>query len=602
MAPFTIEFQPIGIRLVCQEPLTALEAARQLNIPLRADCGGNGICGKCIIQVDNNFSDKPTKVELHHLSENQIVQNYRLACETIIAHNTQITIPPASLYSQQVLQTEGEPSKYSFDPFIRNIFVEIPLPSLHDVRSDIQRLLDCLKNNTSQNLTVQKHSIYQDFPQKARKANWKLNVLTHGDEIIHIAPKIPEPILGIALDVGSTKIAGYLLDLQNGELLAAKGVPNPQISFGEDIMARIDAAVTDQSVAKVLHQKTLDVINDMVRQLCDTVNQQTDSIFGYCLVGNTAMHHFLLDLPVHSLAVSPFVPVMNSPFELEIESFSLNGNSAAKVFFPPPIAGFVGSDHLAFLLSAEFGESPNTRLAIDIGTNTEIALQSDGRIVSCSTASGPAFEGAHIQYGMRAGPGAIEHIHINDESLNLDIIGDGNAIGICGSGILDAIAEFYQNGIINERGRLDKTHARVKLNKDGKPYFILQNADKDKIEITISQNDIDQILLAKGAIRAGIEILMDVLHVNHKEIEEVVIAGAFGSYMEPEHAKRIGMIPNITFQKIRSVGNAAGVGARMMLLSASARQKAFDLAKIIEYVELTVYPDFALFFANGIRF
>jgi uncharacterized 2Fe-2S/4Fe-4S cluster protein (DUF4445 family) len=311
------------------------------------------------------------------------------------------------------------------------------------------------------------------------------------------------------------------------------------------------------------------------------------------------MHHFLLNLPIESLAFSPFVPVASDslyPLASELELLSMPGSC---VYMPSIIAGFVGSDHLAFLLSEGFGNDKRVRLGIDIGTNTEIALQKNGRVVSVSTASGPAFEGAHIRYGMRAGQGAIEHINMDHHgNVNIHVIGNRNPLGICGSGILDALSEMRRLGILNSRGRLDKSARGVLIDDQGKPYFIIAESEK---QIILSQADIDQILLAKGAIRAGIDVLMNYLEVKPGDIEEVLIAGAFGSYMDPQQAIRIGMLPDIPLSCIRAVGNAAGAGARMMLVSKTERQKAEKLVRIIEYLELTVYPEFPLFFAHGIQ-
>jgi uncharacterized 2Fe-2S/4Fe-4S cluster protein (DUF4445 family) len=263
------------------------------------------------------------------------------------------------------------------------------------------------------------------------------------------------------------------------------------------------------------------------------------------------------------------------------------------------IAGFVGSDHLAFLLAEGFGEDQRTRLGIDIGTNTEIALQKGGEIVSVSTASGPAFEGAHIRFGMRAAPGAIEHVTLdNTGSAEIQVIGNQEAIGICGSGILDAVAEMRRIGLLNSRGRMVREFPGVRLDGNGKPYIQLSQGSQP---VTLSQNDVDQILLAKGAIRAGIDILLDHLNVKPDEIEEVIIAGAFGTFMLPEHAMRIGMLPEVGLNKVQAVGNAAGAGARMMLISKSARIKAEALARQIRYLELTVYPEFPMFYARGIQ-
>jgi uncharacterized 2Fe-2S/4Fe-4S cluster protein (DUF4445 family) len=308
----------------------------------------------------------------------------------------------------------------------------------------------------------------------------------------------------------------------------------------------------------------------------------------------------LLGLPTASLAVSPFVPVTGQAIDLPASEIGFCFAPGARIHFPAPIAGFVGSDHLALLLAEGFGEDERVRLGIDIGTNTEIALQARGRIVSCSTASGPAFEGAHISHGMRAAPGAIERIRIDGNGhTECEVIGGAAPIGICGSGILDALAELYRNGQINPRGRMQAASPGIQRSREGNLYFCLAGGQDGQHEIAVTQGDIDQLLLAKGAIRAGMEILMAYLGVSPEEVDEVVLAGAFGTYLDPVNAIRIGLLPEISLSRIHAVGNAAGAGARWMLVSGEARERAVQLARKVEYLELTIYPGFSRYFAKG---
>jgi uncharacterized 2Fe-2S/4Fe-4S cluster protein (DUF4445 family) len=377
---------------------------------------------------------------------------------------------------------------------------------------------------------------------------------------------------------------------------------NPQISYGEDVMSRLAAAMADQADAVRMQETVVKAVNDVARELCATVKLEARHLLDLCLVGNTAMHHLLLGLPVRPLALSPFVSATSSPLEVDAAILGLDAAPGAHAYLPPPIAGFVGSDHIAVLLAAGFGEDNRTRLAIDIGTNTEIALQMGRRIVSCSTASGPAFEGAHISHGMRAAPGAIQRVTITAEGVvKSDVIGGSPAAGICGSGVLDAIAEMRAAGIINERGRIVKGRPGVRLQRDGLPEFLLAAGSEGQQDVTITQQDIDQILLAKGAIRAGIDIVMTHLNVKPQDIEMIDIAGAFGSYLDPRNAVRIGLLPRVPLKRIRAIGNAAGAGARMMLASTDARQRAASLVKQVEYLEVTVYPGFTKYLAGGMR-
>jgi uncharacterized 2Fe-2S/4Fe-4S cluster protein (DUF4445 family) len=593
---FTVEFQPSGLRLILDEPTTLLDAARQAGVLMRADCGGKGICGKCRIQLLSDLGDYPAaKADISRLDQGSIDAGFRLACETIAQKDIKVFIPPDSIIEGQILQVDGWPHDVEVNSSVNRITVTLKPAQLNDLRSDMARVKDFLNlNDLAADLNVLK-----EIPRILRQNQWSADLVIREQRIISIVKPGQEKLIGLAVDVGSTKLACYLMDLESGELLAARGTPNPQIAYGEDIMARIAHALQSEQNAKRLQTILFDAINQTSQVLAEEVGLETDSIVDVCMVGNTAMHHLFLHVPVDSLAVSPFVPAFNEaiyPSAVELDMTAMHGSG---IYTPPVIAGFVGSDHLAFLLAEGFGEDQRVRLGIDIGTNTEIALQKGNEIVSVSTASGPAFEGAHIRFGMRAAPAAIEHVTLDSRgSAEIQVIGNLVPIGICGSGILDAVAEMRRVGMLNPRGRMVRDFPGVHLDGDGKPYIQLTEGSHI---VTLSQKDVDQILLAKGAIRAGIDILMDHLNVKPAEIEEVVIAGAFGTFMLPEHAMRIGMLPQIPMEKVQAVGNAAGAGARMMLISKSARAKAESLARQIRYLELTVYPEFPMFYARGIQ-
>lgn len=593
---FTIEFQPNGYRLDSTHPINALDAVRQAGINLTAVCGGEGICGKCVIQLLSALDNyAPKEIERKYLAPEKLAQGYRFACRTSLDRDIKIYIPAESTIEDQITQTDGGENNQTTHPAVQQSELKLPGAHLKDLTSDFSRV----KAGLDDKHLIAGLEVLRIIPSILRKNNWKVNLWTRGNQVFHAAPAYnPHPV-GLAVDVGSTKIACYLIDLTNGKTLTAKGTPNPQIAYGEDIMARLGYAMQGSKQSGTLTQITINTINHTAEKICDHLNFDLRDIADVCLVGNTVMHHFFLNLPISSLAVSPFVPVMTSPLYPSARELGITAMPGAAVYTPPVIAGFVGSDHLAFLLAARFGEDQRVRLGIDIGTNTEIALQAGNRIVSVSTASGPAFEGAHIKHGMRAASGAIEHVHINkDGNVEIQVIGNQPPIGICGSGILDAVAQMREQKILNNRGRMRKTAPGVQYGANGKTEFLLADSKKPVI---LSQDDVDQVLLAKGAIRAGIEILLDYLHVSASEIEEVVIAGAFGSYMLPQHAIGIGMLPKIPLDSIKIIGNAAGTGARMMLASTYSRARAEELAHQIEYLELTVYPDFDMFYARGIQ-
>jgi len=543
-----------------------------------------------------------TKAEQELLTAEQLAEGWRLACRTVVSDDVSIYIPVISTIEAPVMQLESLAVALAPVTTIQTISLAVPPPSLSDQRADLQRVADALR---------QQHGVdnaWADLPTlrtirtTLREGDWKVGLALRGNEIISAYPGTARPAVGLAVDAGTTKLACYLVDLGTGKVLAAQGAMNPQMAYGEDVMSRLAVAMADSANSRRMQEMLVEVINAVAAELCATQKLEAKHLLDACLVGNTAMHHLLLGLPVRPLALSPFVPATSSPLEVDAAMLGLDAAPGAHAYLPPPIAGFVGSDHVAVLLAAGFGEDNRTRLAIDIGTNTEIALQMGSRIVSCSTASGPAFEGAHISHGMRAAPGAIQRVTITAGGVvQSDVIGGGPAAGICGSGVLDAVAEMRAAGIINERGRIIKGRPGVRLQQDGFPAFQLAVGSDGQRDVMITQQDIDQVLLAKGAIRAGIDILMAHMKVNAQDIEDINIAGAFGSYLDPNNAVRIGLLPRVPLNRIRAIGNAAGAGARMMLASTDARRRATNLAKQVEYLEVTVYPGFKKFLAAGMR-
>jgi uncharacterized 2Fe-2S/4Fe-4S cluster protein (DUF4445 family) len=598
---FTLEFEPLGIRLLCEESLTLLEASRQAGIHLRSECGGKGTCTKCQVQILKGAVSPLTELEGKPFTTDQIDHGFRLACRTIVDNEAKIFIPAQSLLKDQILQTEGSSRDFKVDPVVKVSPITLTPPSFKDLQPDWERAQTALSQVGIGKLSASL-PVLTAISTQLRKSIWKINLIHNENEILNACPPEHFTPIGLAVDVGSTKIACFLVDLHSGKTLAARGIANPQIAFGEDIMSRLAAVLENPHNAIALQQGVIQSIQSAVEEMCTNLGIPIEHVVDACLAGNTAMHHLFLGLPTQALAMSPFIPSTGTELYPSAEELGLQLMPGTRVYAPPVIAGFVGSDHLAFLLAAGFGTDQRTRLGIDIGTNTEIALQHAGRIVSVSTASGPAFEGAHIRFGMRAAPGAIEHVLIDEKGkAHCQVIGSQSASGICGSGILDAVAELRRTHLINPRGRLDKSSPVIRTNTGDKPVFILVEEAPNQLEICIDQKDIDQILLAKGAIRAGIDILTDYLHVKIPQIDEIVIAGAFGSYINPEQAIRIGLLPDVALQRIHSVGNAAGVGARMLLASRQERIKCLALAKEIEYLELTIYPDFDLFFARGIQ-
>lgn len=410
---------------------------------------------------------------------------------------------------------------------------------------------------------------------------------------------------GLAVDIGTTKIAAYLMDMGTGEELAQRGIMNPQIHFGEDIISRLGYARRNQRSREELTTCIRDVLDVLLGELVERATIDREQVVSACIVGNTAMTHLFAGLPIDQLAVAPFAPAVDTSIEREAQAMGFQMAENAVVQVLPCIGGFVGADHVAMLLAAGMDDPKELSLGVDIGTNTEISISVPGAsgISSASCASGPAFEGAHIRDGMRASPGAIEAVALSDDGVEVRTIGDVPPIGLCGSGVVDAVAELWRRGLVNRSGRFHRDAPGVQ-DGDGGRHFVLIPAERSGSgrDIVIAQSDIGEIQMAKGAILAGIETLMDVTDTPLEAIERVVVAGAFGSYLDHESAKRIGLIPRFPAARVDHMGNAAGVGAKMALLSSAARERASHLAEKAVHIEIERDSGFRRRFAEAMRF
>jgi uncharacterized 2Fe-2S/4Fe-4S cluster protein (DUF4445 family) len=413
---------------------------------------------------------------------------------------------------------------------------------------------------------------------------------------LELLPAVHSPgAHGLAVDIGTTKLAVYLVDLETGATVASAGAMNPQIAYGEDVISRIAYAGSEPDGAKKLQSILVDTLNDLLAKACADAHISSNSVLDAVLVGNTAMHHLFAGLPVEQLGHAPFAPAWFGPLSLPAKDLGLNIGPGASIYLPPVIAGYVGADHLAMLLAANISRSKNNILAIDIGTNTEIALAVNGKIICCSCASGPAFEGAHIHEGMRAAPGAIERARWYNGKMLWQTIADQPPVGICGSGIVDIMAGLLDGGLIKPSGML----------RSGSPSgYVLVPALQTGLgrDLLVTRKDIHEIQLAKSAIRAAIETLLLETKLNPADLEAFIVAGAFGTYLDLRSSIRIGMFPSLPLERFHQVGNAAGVGAKQMLISLSKRQEAEQLAHRISYLELAAGKDFMKLFVKYLGF
>jgi uncharacterized 2Fe-2S/4Fe-4S cluster protein (DUF4445 family) len=407
------------------------------------------------------------------------------------------------------------------------------------------------------------------------------------------------PTVGLAVDVGTTKLAGYLVDLQNGRTVASKGMMNPQIAYGEDVITRINRARSAPSEAQRMQDLVMQALNELALDLCAEIGAEPHQIVDVVVVGNTAMHHLLLRLPAEQLALAPYVASVSDALDVKARDLGLKVAPGAYVHLLPNVAGYVGADHVAMLLAIQAPKLGGTVLALDIGTNTEVCLIHNGAMSSVSCASGPAFEGAHIKCGMRAAAGAIESLRLVDDRPEYHTVGGGAPAGLCGSGILDALAQLYLRGIVDRTGRMG-IHPRIRDTDGHREFVIVTEGVRGGAQaITLTQRDVRELQLAKGAMRTGIQVLLEVNSLEDDDIEQVIIAGAFGSYINVASAVAIGMLPPLPLQRFRQVGNAAGTGARLALISLGQRREAQEIARQVRYVELGSVPRFGQVFAES---
>ncbi len=599
---FTVNFNPIGKRVMENRPRLLLDIAREVGVGLKSLCGGKGKCGKCKVMV--NPANQATAIEKKLFTQDEIKEGYRLACRTTVREDTQVYIPPSSITEEQKLQIWGKEIEVKPSSLVRKFFLKLTKATLLNTKSDFQRIREELKRKYNVKVESADSKVLDIVGPTLRDSHWSITAIVRGSEIIGVEPgDRTKERFGIAIDLGTSKIAFYLVDLLTGESISIYGITNPQIAYGEDVLSRIHYAGNTRKNLKKLKSEVLKAINLAIKKICRESKVERGDILEATLVGNTAMHHIFLGLPVKQLGLAPFTMATNEPLEIKAREVGLVISPGGYIYLPPPIAGFIGSDHLAMLITSGIETKKGNLIAIDIGTNTEIALKTKEKIISCSCASGPAFEGAHIKHGMRAAPGAIERVNIDSKSLTINVstIDDRAPLGICGSGILDGISEMLRVGIIDSSGKINSGYKGVRKIKRGKSLEFLV-AKKGKREITITQQDVSEIQLAKGAIRTGIEILLEETGLKTQDIDGVIVGGAFGTYIDPLKAVRIGMFPEIDIGKFTQVGNGAGTGAKAILVSKKLHEQANRLAKRIEYLELATHSDFFEHFTSAIRF
>jgi uncharacterized 2Fe-2S/4Fe-4S cluster protein (DUF4445 family) len=598
---YQIVFEPSGNRVDITGEDSLLAAAQAAGVGLISLCGGVGACESCKVQLIQGELTPLSATEEAELYPQEIESGYRLACQAYPRSDVKVYLPPESLTASQRLQLEGREVGLDLDPVVRAVDLELEPPTMSDLRPDVSRLRDALDALGISGVTMGL-SVMATLSDRLREFQWKPRLAMRSGEVVGVYPKGTQ-LLGLAMDIGTTKLAVYLVDLTTGKTIARAGAMNPQIAHGEDVLSRIAYAVNHPEGRERLQSVLVDKLNQLIAGLCQDAGVSRETIVEAVAVGNTAMHHLLLGLPVEQLGLAPYVPVVSDPVEITAREIGLEIAPGAYLYLPSNIAGFVGADHVAMLLATEVWNIQRGVIALDIGTNTEITLAVNGRLMSCSAASGPAFEGAHIRHGMRAAAGAIERVWIEGDKVCLQTIANQLPVGICGSGILDAVAQMHATGIVNRRGQFAQDHPRVRRNH-GQWEFLLSPAESNghRRDIVVTREDIQEIQLAKAAIRSGIEVLLDRAGITAEDIEEIIVAGAFGTYIDVKSAVRIGMFPDVPLHRICQVGNAAGMGAKQLLVSRQRRNLAEEIIERIVHVELTVADHFSDLFVKHMYF
>jgi uncharacterized 2Fe-2S/4Fe-4S cluster protein (DUF4445 family) len=623
----TIIFQPSGLRGKVSDGTTILNAARQFGVDLESLCGGKGTCGKCKIRIEEGYFDKygiqssvKSVVTLQErnakfITKRQAKQNYLLACQTRIHGDVVVFVPEESRKGRQVVRKEATIRKIKLNPAIKKYHIELKPASLSDTTGDFERIQSVLEKKFKiYDLTID-YPVLLKLQNMVRRSHWNITVsIWKKKEIVDVEVGEVKKAYGLAVDIGTTTIAGYLCDLTTSEVVATEASMNPQVAYGEDVMSRIGYAVKEKSGLKKLNDAIIKGLNQIAGGISKKAGIKRSQIIDVTVVGNTCMHHLFLKINPQYLGKAPFPPAIHHSVEVKARDIGIRIADSAYVHVLPIEAGFVGADNVGVLIAEEPYNQDKMLLIIDIGTNGELILGNRKKLMSSSCATGPAFEGAEIRHGMRAAPGAIEKLKIDQKTkeVQFKVIGNDKwntedkkigARGICGSGIFDVAAQMFLAGIIDKSGRFNMKirSQRLRQSKD-EPEFVIAWAKETAIkhDIVVCQKDIRAIQLAKGAMYSGAKIMMKRMGVS--KIDRVILAGAFGSYIDKTSAAAIGLFPDCNPKHVYAVGNAAGDGARIALLNVDKRDEADLWARRVEYIELTLEPEFNRTFTKALNF
>jgi uncharacterized 2Fe-2S/4Fe-4S cluster protein (DUF4445 family) len=619
-----VVFTPSGKRGRFALGTPLLQAARSLGVDIDSVCGGRALCGRCqVLVMEGEFAKHGVSsgsANLSPLSEAEqsfarrrpLADGHRLSCSARIQGNLVIDVPPNSQVHRQVVRKAAEAHVITLDPVVHLHYVEVREPDMHDPAGDLQRLLLALRQEWDFGPLRCDLAVLQALQSALRKGEWKVTVAVHArTQIIGVWPGFHERAYGLAVDIGSTTIAAHLCDLESGEVVASSGAMNPQIRFGEDLMSRVSYSMMHPEGAAQMTQAVRSALNGLAAEVARAARVSAADILEMTVVGNPIMHHLLLGIDPVELGGAPFALATDSALGLKASELALSLHPGARIYTLPCIAGHVGADTAGMLLAERPDLADALTLLVDVGTNAEIVLGNRARLLACSSPTGPAFEGAQISCGQRAAPGAIERVRIDpatlaarfkvigcqlwsDEPGFAEAVAATGVTGICGSGIIEVIAEMYLAGIISQDGVIDGALAagNARIVPSGRTFAYLVHDGSVPLQIT--QNDVRAIQLAKAALFAGVRLLMDRLGV--ERVDRIRLAGAFGSHIDVKYAMVLGMIPDCDLGQVSSAGNAAGTGARIALLDQSSRHTIEELVRRVEKIETAIEPKFQAHF------
>lgn len=581
---------------------TLLDCARRAGIRIASVCGGRGLCKSCVVRVTDGPISAPTAGDRAFLSETEVATHWRRACQTFLAGDCQVEVSARALALPTRTYVESEDVWIHPDPAVRLCRITVPAASLQSPQADDQRLMNALNARWAGAGSRIDSDVQRALPAVLRDAGGRVAAAVRFGEIIGLMASHKGPVPGLAVDVGTTNISMLLVDLRTGRTLASRGLENPQGLHGADVITRIGYARSSPEALDRLRQLAITAINCAAASLCASRSLSPAQIADVVIVGNTTMHHLLLGLPVDQLAKAPFVPAVSNAVDIKARDLGITVMPGAYVHMLPNIAGFVGADHTAVLLAISSDRERRTVLALDIGTNTEISLLHHGKLASLSSPSGPALEGGHIACGMRSGPGAIESVEIVGDAVRIKTIDDATPVGICGSGVLDVTAQLCLAGIVDASGRMLEGHPRVRTRNGQREFILADERETGGEPVVFSQCDLRAVQLAKGAVRAGVSVLLEHAGLSEDQLDQVIIAGGFGNYISLASAVAIDMLPALPLDRFAQIGNAAAIGAKLALVSCPHRAEAQVIARSGHYLELANSAGFNGTFMKSIRF